>query len=305
MKRTIITENLVDFVVSQIQAAHSSIRLSVHRLTEVRVLDALAERSKQQVRVELLLSNTPGNWLHASYFNQMTASGSKVYLINRKAVHTEHEQDYCLIDSRLYLTRACRWTNPTGMHETIEVSELEDEADLSIMQAYEKQFTDALNSYKVTEGAHPGQFGIAGDTATLMLRKRAEFFYESAVAYRKLDRISDALDSINEGILALPAPDAEFQLLRHTLLLESKLFVEATECMFEYFTLADKKDADALHLVKLTYRDYKSKIREKGIYTAELIGEINQLTCEQLSLFDALNIRPHFFRRDELNLYPF
>ena len=303
MTHIIINENIVELILYYLKSARRKIRLSLHHLTDRSILHELVEQSKRDVQVELILNNVASNWLNACYFNQLIASGSRVYMVHRGNDQPDHDSNYCLIDGRVWLSGTYSWSLPLNDKESLLVKKVMNDKDQSEMLLQEKHFTDSFFRYGIIYGDCGSEHALSEYPGFVEKEDRAGFYYDSAVAYLKINKLSEALVSINDGIRLHAADDPLFYLLKHQILLESKLLVASSESFYQYFRYVDKTSKTAVSLLKITYRNYKRKVRENGAYACGVITHLNQQTCENLDLFDAVKIRPHFFKMEELRFY--
>jgi hypothetical protein len=306
MESTTIFENISQAIIAHIKLAENRIRVCVPWITDDDILTALIEKAKQNVHVELLMDNNEYNRAKSKFFNQLTAKGSKVYLVDKTPNGGMIHHKFCTIDREILITGSYNWSNNAKKNdENIEINVAEDDDDFIDILKYDTQFQKLLYKYEI-ENEYEG-WDKAKEYVSQSSRKQdeAKEYYDLACKHLKDKNYEEALISINIGISKLPYPDENYYFTKHIVLRNKGEFLESTEYLFKFLSEIAGNDSDSIELFKKTYVAFIKTIKDNGVETYKLINNVNQKTRANMGLFANHNIEPHFFNFDELEMIPF
>jgi hypothetical protein len=306
METSTVFEKIADAIILQIKNAKCGIRICVPWLTDDKILTELVEKTKDGVFVELLLDNNEFNSTKSSFFNQLIARGSKVYMVDKIPGGGMLHHKFCVIDREILITGSYNWSNNAKKNdENVLISVAVNDDDYFIINNYDNEFQKLLYKYNIENEDEGWDKADAYVSESKRKQEGAVSYYELAIDYLKNQNYSEALKAINEAILKLPYPNQHFYLLKHSILRKSGDFLECTEYLYKYLSEISENDSDAIISFNKTYLTYIKAIKENGAITYKLIDNINKKTRVYLSLFAALKIEPHFFNFEELDIFPF
>lgn len=306
MKTSTIFENISEAIIQQIKYAEHTIRICVPWLTDENILRELVEKTKQKVFVELLIFNDEFNNTKTSFFNQLIARGSKVYMVDKTPNGGMLHHKFCTIDREILITGSYNWSNNAKKNdENLLISVAVDDDDYILILDHDNQFQKLLYKYGIENEDEGWDEASAYVSESKQKQEDAMFYYDLASDYLKNKKYVEALESINEGIQKLPYPSQHFYLLKHIILRLSGDFLECAEYLHKYLSQIAGNDSDSIDFFKKVQQMYVKTIIDNGTETYKIIDSINQKTRANLGHFAALKIEPHFFKYEELDTLPF
>jgi phosphatidylserine/phosphatidylglycerophosphate/cardiolipin synthase-like enzyme len=306
METSTVFENIAEAIIQQIKHAEHAIRICVPWLTDDDILRELVEKTKQKVFVELLIFNDEFNKTKTSFFNQLIARDSKVYLVDRTPDGGMLHHKFCTIDREILITGSYNWSNNAKKNdENILISVAVDDDDYLLIMDYDDQFQKLLYKYGIENEDEGWDKAEAYVSESIRKQEDAKFYYDLASDYLRNKKYDEALESINEGIQKLPYPDKYFYLLKHIILRVSGDFLESTEYLYRYLSQIAGNDNDSIDSFNKIHQIFIKTIIVNGSETYKVIDSINQKTRANLGHFAAYKIEPHFFKYEELDTLPF
>lgn len=306
MESTTIFENISQAIIQQIKLAENGIRVCVPWITDDDILRTLIEKAKQNVYVELLMDNNEHNRAKSSFFNQLIAKGSKVYMVDKSSNGGMIHHKFCTIDREILITGSYNWSNNAKNNdENIVISTANDDDDFIELLKYDTQFQKLLYKYGIEnedEGWDKAEEYVSQSTKK---QEEAKEYYEFATKYLNDKNYEKALEAINIGISKLPYPDINYFFIKHIVLRNKGEILESTEYLFKFLSEIAENDSDSIELFKKTYVVFIKMVKDIGIETYKIIDSINQKTRVNLGSFTNRNIEPHFFTFEELDMKPF
>jgi hypothetical protein len=306
MESTTIFENISQAIIQQIKLAEKGIRVCVPWITDDDILKALIEKAKQNVHVELLMDNNEYNRAKSSFFNQLIAKGSKVYMVDKSPNGGMIHHKFCVINREILITGSYNWSNNAKKNdENIVIEVAIEEDDHFRIDEFTMRFQKLLYKYGI-ENEDDGWDKVEEyESQTTKKQQEAKEYYELATTYLRDKNYEEALNSINIGISKLPFPDENYYFIKHIILRNSGKFLESTDYLFKFLSEIAGYNADTIDLFKKTYVAFIKVIKDNGNETYKLINNINQKTKSNLGYLAQLNIQPHFFTYEELDTFPF
>jgi len=306
METSTIFENIAEAIIQQIKHAEHAIRICVPWLTDDDILRELVEKTKQKVFVELLIFNDEFNKTKTSFFNQLIARDSKVYLVDKTPDGGMLHHKFCTIDREILITGSYNWSNNAKKNdENILISVAVDDDDYILIMDYDNQFQKLLYKYGIENEDEGWDEASAYVSESKRKQDDAMFYYDLASDYLKNKKYFEALEAINEGIQKLPYPSEHFYLLKHLILRISGDFLECTEYLYKYLSQIAVNDNDSIDYFNKVHQMFVKTIIDNGTKTYKILDSINQKTRANLGHFAALKIEPHFFKYEELDTLPF
>lgn len=299
-------ENIAEAIIQQIKYAEKAVRICVPWLTDDDILNELIEKAKQKVHVELLLLNDEFNRSKTSFFNQLIARESKVYMVDKTASGGMLHHKFCTIDREILITGSYNWSNNAKKNdENILISVAVDFDDYMMIDDYDDQFQKLLYKYGIENEDEGWEEASAFVSESRKKQKDALFYYDLASDYLKNKKYDNALESINEGIEELPSPNQDFFLLKHIILRISGDFSECAEYLYKYLSQIAVNDSDSIEQFNRVYQVFIGTIIDNGRETYKILESINQKTKANLGRFALFKVQPHFFKYEQLKMSPF
>lgn len=143
MQTEALFENIATRLEQELRQAEQSIYIAVAWFTNSRLFNALLDKAKQGITVQLLISNDPINQQSPIDYNQLNIGNSVTYLIGDGKDDLMHNK-FCIIDEYTVINGSYNWSKKAERnHENIIITT----GDSVLAQSFIKQFKKIRNSY--------------------------------------------------------------------------------------------------------------------------------------------------------------
>ena len=143
MQTEAIFENIADRIEQELTQAEQTIYIAVAWFTNPRLFNALLDKAKQGITVQLLISNDPINQQSPLGYNQLNIGNSVAYLIGDGKDDLMHNK-FCVIDEYTVINGSYNWSKKAERnHENIIITT----GDSVLAQSFIAQFKKIRNSY--------------------------------------------------------------------------------------------------------------------------------------------------------------
>jgi hypothetical protein len=306
METTNVFENISQHIIKHIQGAENSIYICVPWITDEEILTELIQKSKQKVHIEIITVNDEFNRAKMPYFNRLISNQSKVYLIDKTIDGGIPHHKFCIIDDETLITGSYNWSNNAKNNdENILIKVITDFEDYKIINDYSTRFQKMLYKYGIENENVDWEEVIQKTNEVKSKQKDASQYFDLTQIYVKEKKFKEALDSINEGIGILPYPDKNYLCLKHSILIALGKYLDGTEILYSYLWQIADNDIEEIERFKQTHETFIKTIKSDGVETYKIMAGINQKTKANLGKFALLNLTPHFFNFEELDIQPF
>lgn len=143
MQTEALFENIADRIEQELTQAEQSIYIAVAWFTNPRLFNALLNKAKQGITVQLLISNDDINQESPLDYSQLNIGKSVAYLIGNGKDDLMHNK-FCVIDEYIVINGSYNWSKKAERnHENIIITI----GDSVLAQSFIKQFKKIRNSY--------------------------------------------------------------------------------------------------------------------------------------------------------------
>lgn len=143
MQTEALFENIATRLEQELSEAEQSIYIAVAWFTNPRLFNALLDKAKQGITVQLLISNDPINQQSPIDYSQLNIGNSVAYLIGDGKDDLMHNK-FCVIDEYTVINGSYNWSKKAERnHENIIITT----GDSVLAQSFIKQFKKIRNSY--------------------------------------------------------------------------------------------------------------------------------------------------------------
>ena len=115
--------HIAEQITQQLQKAQQSVHIAVAWFTDASLFELLCKKSKQGVRIQLMLMNDEINNTCGIDYNLLVKAGGKVWKAGNENENLMHNK-FCIIDGEIVINGSYNWTNKAKQnHESITVIE--------------------------------------------------------------------------------------------------------------------------------------------------------------------------------------
>lgn len=306
MSTVTVFDRIQQNIILQLKQAENRIRICVAWFTDEEILKIVLEQAKKGIYIEIVVLNDEFNRAKSNYFNQLKAINSKVYLVDSNKFNGMLHHKFCLVDYSILITGSYNWTNNAKKNnENIVLVNYDSESsedEYNMIHKYDREFDKILVQYGIEEeiNEETGWDLALNYTNNQTIKfKEANEYYDLAVDYLKNGNYEDALESINLSISI--SPIGAFYSLRHIIHRNKNTVIECCNDLFLYMNEVRSDELIELKNLKIIYNNFIIFIINVN-NNYKYITEINNKTRINLGSFARLEIEPHFFTFEELEL---
>jgi tetratricopeptide (TPR) repeat protein len=304
MSTSTVFDKIQNNIILQLQQAENRIRICVAWFTDEEILKVLLVQAKKGIYIEIVILNDEYNRAKSTYFNQLIALNSKVYLVDKNNLNGTLHHKFCLIDYVILITGSYNWTNNAKKNnENIVIVDFDSESpvdEYNMIHKYDREFDKILVQYGIEVDIYEEtRWALASEEITKEKEKftDASEYYDLTISYLKNEKFDDALESITIAISI--SPNFLFYSLRHIIYRKKNKIIECCDDLFLYMKEIRSDDFNEIKRLKVLYENFIKFIRATSknyIY----LSDINNKTRINLGSFANLDIEPHFFTYEEL-----
>jgi len=299
-----VFEEISLHIISYIRNAEYSIKICVPWLTDIEILQELIEKSKVNVKIEILTLNDEFNRAKLNYYNRLTANGSKVYLIDKSESGGILHSKFCIVDDNVLINGSYNWSkNAKNNDENIAISIAKIDEEFLMINEYQVRFVKLLYKYDIKNENDEWDKVSKNWEQAEKTEKIAGEYYDLAISYLKDRKLNEALNAINIGIEKiekLPISAINYYFLKYLISCGLYKYVDAMKYLLLY--LSKSSGNKEIERFKEEYYYIIREIKSHGKDTFLLIDKINSLTKSTLGSFASRKIEPHFFTYSELDV---
>lgn len=169
-------ENIKSHIIAEVNSAEFIMHIAVAWITDHQIINALINKIKQGVQIELIINNDGQFEKNMSIFNELRNHGGKLYLYNNDNRSIMHNK-FCIIDLSTIITGSFNWSFSASAYHKENIIIVRD--DLVTAKQYAREFSKIKRSSILFESKY-----IPYDSAT----------YAQIVEGGYLEGINDAGD---------------------------------------------------------------------------------------------------------------
>lgn len=305
MKVSVEFDSISSAIIAHIKSSKEFIRICVPWLTDDEILEALIEKAKSKIFIEILITKNEFTSAKTAHFNKLITHGAKIYMLEKHQSGGILHHKFCLIDYKILISGSYNWSNQAKKNdEHILINKAKSNSDFLVLNDFDNHFTDLLYKYDIREKPSDEIWEEISDSTSKFLKAqdKALRHYESSVGFFQTEELAKAHKYANKAIKSCVRPNPDFFILKHLIYLKNDDHVKAARWLFKGLKYLENGHEDSHTIFKTTYANFVNDIKQNGWKTYTKIDLINDETLLNLSSFVRYNQTPHFFKFNELNI---